>query len=1143
MRLTIAKAGLTLALGSAFLAASCSSGSGGGSSAAADKLAVVSINVLEGQEWQINRAIDILFNQAIDFATVNLNTINIVDEHGNGATGIFSQPSGNGLSGKSMVRFQPTCPTLADNSDAGLLPNGVYQLTVRGSKVGGTTVLSTAGEPLEEGALRTFTTPDSEDPQVLFVDTTAGPPVVIVRQLNDNPDLPATSLILGGIEQEFLWSTLNQQARLPFEVPLNHYSIPENQIEVIIQFNQPVLASPENINSDMIRLRYFDVAADDFLDMQTEVELIENCTESGAAVRVSPLGIVPQDALLVVELRQGFKDLIGDSTSADVSNFSVMQTVEAGQANPLHPTVDNPEVDDIFEGFDLSGNELGSLEDTGASFGVPAADWGGGSLEASFAFGGTGGPGGDFDWHIPPATELVLDTVSDTIQGGPGGTPTTTQAVINGIVDVRDVFIPATSTLRIVGPNTCTILASGSVRIEGEITINGSDSPGVGTLDTTNQPEVGAKGNGGGGDGGTGSFLTTQSTPRGGRGFGAFNVSNLGGQGGEASYATITKDARRGAGGGGGNLGPSIYHLFADGETVMTRVQARVGFDGEPGAPGGLEGFGAVSQDKRAQGGLIGPSPFLDNNPDNNFLGTMITSDGVVIMGELNGVHAGAGGGAGGDAVKSDSFPLVPFTSIGDEKGAGGGGGAGGLRILAIGPITIGGEVGSAPARISADGGDGGGGENTNFFDRVGGGSGGGSGGHLVFSSAARIDIYGVADASLGTGFWYRDDPTEPKHALRPISAMGGQGGAGNNSEGGANQLGPSTWRCDSIPTFYDEGLVGVPPFKPKADFFCFWAQQDQGDPSGFWSLAAGGDGQPGIIQFHVDDPANNLEFHDVPDQVFDYSQGQDISQAISPPPLGWKAPETPPDRMVPFFGRLSQAQSKWIPLGLGRLVPGGGNDLVNLTFAGTNTADGIVPGDGSGAVSPLPPLLGPQVVTSPTFSMTLDASGLGAGDELYTENSRLLKGFTVKLEDSSDVTNFVNYVIVSATYDSVGDTFSLGLDPNGENPAAFQAGGSIQAYLVPYFVRVITNAIADSYPEETSVRVRFDATTIDTVLGGPSESSAFGFTPDIADLNAGDVWDFVRFDVEFDIDKSADGIDITTPRPGIDHLRVHFDF
>jgi hypothetical protein len=133
--------------------------------------------------------------------------------------------------------------------------------------------------------------------------------------------------------------------------------------------------------------------------------------------------------------------------------------------------------------------------------------------------------------------------------------------VINGIVDVRDVAILSTGTVLIQGPNPCRILASGTVRIDGQVLLRGNNNLGVTTMNMTSIPEWGAPGQAGGGRGGTGSYLTTQSTPAGETGSGAFNAPGLGGVGGEAGFnpnfqSDITDDYRRPGGGGGGRFGP-----------------------------------------------------------------------------------------------------------------------------------------------------------------------------------------------------------------------------------------------------------------------------------------------------------------------------------------------------------------------------------------------------------------------------------------------------------------------------------------------------------------------------------------------------------------------------------------------------------
>ena len=421
-------------------------------------------------------------------------------------------------------------------------------------------------------------------------------------------------------------------------------------------------------------------------------------------------------------------------------------------------------------------------------------------------------------------------------------------------------------------------------------------------------------------------------------------------------------------------------------------------------------------------------------------------------------------------------------------------------------------------------------------------GSGGGSGGHIVLSSAAEIVIWGKAQ---NADYWYTDDPTMITHHPRIISAMGGQGGSGHADRGGANANGPTPWPCDRIPFDFFEGFPDAPPL----DNACYYSFPDFGDKEGGPVVGAGGDGGPGIIQFHVEDPATRLRFPTLElEQGTNYGNGLDVSPACAPPPLGWHTPFDPVDNMIPFFGRLSRSQSRWIALGMARVNPGGSDDQVELRFEGTD-ANGIVPHAGS-TVDQLPSIVGPDPLGGPgstpyidTDGRTLvfDAAGLGAQDLMLKANPRLLLEYSVQLEEAGNPTNFQRFRITAAEYDASSDRLVTHVDANGPELTDFQAG-SIDAALVPHFLRVLTSGIEDAYPFDTAVKVLFDATKIDPLSGGPDEAGAHGFTADIADLNSDD-WDFFRFQVEFDLDTDGTGVEITTPRPGLDILRIDFGF
>lgn len=336
----------------------------------------------------------------------------------------------------------------------------------------------------------------------------------------------------------------------------------------------------------------------------------------------------------------------------------------------------------------------------------------------------------------------------------------------NGPVTVANLRIEAGATLRVVGAQPFDLLAHDSIELDGVLDLSGFDAPPIWTLDTPQIPEPGAPGGPAGGRGGTGSWKTTQSTPHGWSGTSPVGHPGLGGGGGESGWNPSTASLgilRRAAGGGGGVLGPDRPLVPGDLEHPDNR-----GLVALPGRNGNPQASSAVTLQPPPIGGVVGSAVFVDWISDNDFFGRKPSGTGSVVVGELTAPRAGQGGGAGGDAVRADTFPPGLFIFSDQDKGAAGGGG-GGLGILQARVIRVGPE-----GRILADGGDGGAGENTLYINRIGGGGAGGSGGMLVLQ-ARTIDL-GAAGPE----------------ALR---ARGGAGGAGANNvplaEGGGGHGGP----------------------------------------------------------------------------------------------------------------------------------------------------------------------------------------------------------------------------------------------------------------------------------------------------------------------------------------------------------------
>ena len=1156
---------------------------------------------MQGSVWKLNRPINLEFTEDIDFSTVSPTTVQIIDEFGVPAIGVFS------LVDARTIRFQPKCPTNDTNSDGGLAQGRNYRLTVsslsHGGIGGGVTVRNTAGEGLDRGSNVSFTTPVSNDTLVLFSDVVAGPPQVRILGAEDEAPTSTVGSIYSYVEfgedpedaEYFRFDATDQRGEIPSLVPLNLYSDTSQRFAVVLNFNQPVAGSDSNINSDLIRLEYYNEAAGAWLRITSSVELQANCSVGGASVRLQPTGIVPQGAALRVSLQAGFRDLIGEQIQSSQTRFAHLQSDAATPSTPGGQEGEGS--DEILERFTLGGGLSGSQEDPTVASALPRANWGNaaspGVLSASFDFDGTGGLGGEFDVKIRSGQTVILTTDADVISGGPGASTSSTQPVLNGRLDVRNLTIEEGGRLVFIGPNTASILATGEVRVDGLISVNGGGNFGVSTLATANFPEEGASGQAGGGDGGIASVFTSQSTPRGSRGEGAFGAPGFGGEGGESTFSPFgpcDTERRRAAGGGGGRLGADVrYDVDGTFAEPLAICQTLVGLDAEPGFPGSLQGTGAVSQIGPGQGGAMAPGPFSDVREDNDFFGTMIDPAGVQIRGELTSLWAGSGGGGGGDAVTSSTFPLTPFTVSGDEKGSGGGGGAGGLLVLAIGDIII-----EANGSVTANGGHGGGGENSIYLDRIGGGSGGGSGGHIIMSSAGSIIIEAEATAEY-TGAFYRDDIDRNSHESRALSALGGQGGAGRRDRCGAGADGTTGWRADGIPQSAFEGRTDIAPntgVLPNTFAWCNalptgGACSDLTPGPEGTAFGGGGDGGPGIIQLQVSDPDTQLVFGAAGLTGYQ-SIGLDVTRSMAPPPIGWRSPEEQPSVLVPFFSSRSESFSRWIPMGLARQNPDGTTNQLEFVFEGTDADASVVRENGLGAeLAPILPYMGVSVAgTAPSIDpvtavLRVPSADLEDVNGLYSRNAMLLREFEVRLRDSDAPLQEVTYTVVSAIYDEANDEYVLSLDPRGLELSADVselelASGDLQVEVVPYYFRLIADGVTDLYPAGTDIKILFDATIEDPLTGEPSSNAEAsyssrvdaaamnldvknGFAKQIAALN-GQVatpgqtdpnnvvlesvhWDFVRFKVEFDIATGAGVANLNGSRPGIDFLRLAYRF
>jgi hypothetical protein len=1130
----------TLLLG---LALSGCSGGGSSGSGSGSGFQVETISVQSGSIWQINRPIEIRFNQPVDFSTVNLNTIQVFRVGGGTAAGEFRVGTlpGTTTPDPKRIVFSPRCPTLSNYSDAGFAPGGVaYRINI----VGGTgfTVESQSGGGLSLGQTRDFTTPNSLVPTVLFVDTASGPPAAIIRTNASN--LNASYLELGGSDatadrvyfqpRALPDAALGADVPTGFLAPLNLYSSQSERVSVLLTMNQALDPASSNINSETVRLEYKNETSNTWLPLANETTLVANCTETGSVLRLDPIGILPQDRQIRVVLSSNLRDLVGDVNLVDVpvAAFRVKSIV-------------GDTADELLEEFssDFFEDQTSQLSDPAA----PRAIWDGGVLKPNFDFDGNGGPGGDFDWEVGSAVvgsapeNVILDTTFTLITNA---NQTATQAVVNGVVNVRNFTIFQGSSVTAIGPNPLRILASGNVVIDGRLICKGSNNRGVATLDTTCIPEIGSDGNLGGGKGGSGSYLTTQSTPKGQDGFGAFNLPGLGGEGGHSSFRAGGDSTRRPGGGGGGALGANVFEVARPTcfDQTVIGLDAERGFPGTPGSGDALLGAGT-----KPQGGIVGTRPFADNDSTNDFLGLMVTTTGQVVRGELAQIWAGAGGGGGGDSCNTAAFPTTPFLCSGDEKGCGGGGGGGSVTILALGDIRLG-----QRGVIDAGGGVGGGGENSasGGITRIGGGSGGGSGGHIILQSASQVDLSNCQTA-FGAG----------------IFARGGQGGAGKNDKGGAKAPGLATGpSLDALPAnSYPTTAPTTTECEVVAGSFGYTFSNTVGNGPTDNDNAldnvvtcAGGDGGPGIIQIHVQRLSTDPNQSDL--KIPTNSTVNPVRSIISPPPVGSTPAniQTPGlwNQLLPQFGRFSTGVSAWIPLGGANVQPGSSVTApVDFLFGGTSTTTGLI-NSAAGVVTQLPSIFTGTIANEPALpyitaddrSVVFDGTGL---DAIYKQNPSLLRRFQLRFQVGAAVSKFE---VTSASWNATSGQMRVSVASSGAPLGSFVAGA--QVTLIPRFFGVSTNGTLDSLPASSAIRIRFQAAkanaaglpdlTNPSATPGSATATATTFLDNPALIqtyaNAKD-FVFFRFRVDFDILNDGSSLSFQTPRPEIDFLRVPFKF
>ncbi len=1174
---------------------------------------VESTNMGDGVTWQLNKLIQLTFNNPVDMDSVHFGTVLF-------ASGDVTQPVTGSFEvdaeDNRTVYFRPTCPTANDNSNGGFLPGGkTYTMTIPTStKYGAEVLRDIKGRSLAQGFSRTFRTPTGAGSS-LFLDYTNGPPKL--RDAN------------------------------PIEWPegLNFYNDPDPSIR--FYFNQAIDARNLNLNLQNLYILFADgeigTANEDVFPITNKlpgsIRIEQNCVSTGAIVLFEVAGLLPPNRKLQPVIKREFTDIAGQSNFTDIEPATHSTPTLAVALNDSGTDWSTKEVPDEFQEFFDGSTEI----DLTTALPLPGASFEDGYVQANFDFPGVFTTK---DFYIDSDSEITTDSQSFFTD-----TANTTHTILNGVINCRNFVLDAGAELRARGGNPLVIYASGSVTIDGKINVSGNNAVWPTGLNSPQRPEGGAKGECGGGAGGTSSQEVFQETFRGSSGAGAWGFAGSGGQGGEGGFNQEAGNAGSynkecvsncAAGGGGGTFaltdsvsiywtrwkekdrmpsvdrnysmdhrlnwntatdpqlsGTRFVYTVSGGEagirgsswgTTETDDQKIVGVfgmedespdfiydpltgeaqDGWKHGSGGTfnqrfstpwtdpigdpnpfsndtDGMTVAVDDmndyprmlghptRGADGGLAGPSIFSnDGSTANDFWGARVNNDGSVTSGELLIPWAGAGGGASGDMViywrtgpsgdkdpLEDVFPEPNFPNgqiAKYRKGAPGGGGGGQVLIMSIGDIVIG-----SSGKVHARGGNGMGGESIGWTYGQVSGSGGGSGGHIVLSTASKLDLSAIDitdSTQAGDQNWtiadkdYYEIPISGVYFTEVLNAVGGRRG----------------WAMSAV----NNADLGT-------------GMKDDGNET--YAVGRGGAGGNGVVQIHVPEPTTDILWPSSKDtEIKDYLHNGDvINNDLDRDRLEemlriFAAPK--PYALVPFFSARSMFRSKWIDTGLAELrqpSTGLGVDYPDynssvLAMMGVNTSTGNI-NTTSGMVTALT-----AITSGSSASLTLfefegriaNASSTFAGIEHFLLQPNLLRGYGFQANSATTATR----TVVSAAYNSTTDTLTLLTDPaDGSLLVGAGANWAIQ----PRFFRMATSGLNDALPDSATVRIQFQGAE-ESGAGTNEPGTPFPDTNTwTSDLSQLEGQRFIRYQVLFNIDAESTGVDLTTPRPLMSYFKVPF--
>ena len=951
--------------------AACSGGSSSDGSSTGGDFIVLSTEPSDNAQLFLNDPIRIDFSNPVDLSSVDLTTFSfqVFDQIGNSVAEPVAGSFRLGVSpGDTEVgrrlEFVPVLPTNDLFTNGGFRPGRTYMVQlVGGSQVNNTVIRDASGRGLDLPQSFQFSTADGTAPGQLFRNTAGGGPKRTGFEITPTPD--TTGVVLNKLGNPPV------ELRLKFDQPLNPSS---SNVPVAI-VTDPLL---RNSNSrGRVFVEYDDPELGNNIWIPADVELEFNGID-GSTLVLRPLGVMPNNALVRVVVERTLEDISGESNVANVAYERVFGSFETKRAY-------EQQFDGIVDNFLATSNV-----DLNAAFSEPLGEVGPGYLKAGFDFEGTV-TGAVFE---PTAPETILNT-NFTLVNPQNGSPFN---VSGGVFNFNRVTIPAGKVVRGQGTNPMVWLVAGTFDVAGVLSVRGGDGQRVNTSGNANVAKAGGAGVCGGGDGGDGSPSSIARDLAGSTGKGPQQVVGLGGAGGVLSCSA---GCARGAGGGGGSLatqGDPNYKQKIAASGTATPLNPFAIFQQQNGTGGnGCAGI-AGSVTRNLEGGVPGPTVFVDARNDNNFWGIGVRFDqSLRITGELAVPTGGGGGGGGGDLSYNSNCGVEDPNFENDSSGGGGGGGGGVLIVKALGPIIIR-ETGT----ISADGGSGGGGEPSSS-STAGGGGGGGAGGMVVLMSADSIEINARGNTYAANDYDFS------------ISADGGVCVTGSQPpiiQGkypASGQIIGTSFRTnyDSVPLGGFGGMGIVQLMAPP------------GDP------ATTTDGTNTILDDNIQVVFNGANVSGAQKQAVlawrgfpnEFGQGVDDSGALITAPIDSQGDIRPAPTLLPTaFARKSRLRSKWIDTGAtarrelvvpdelprGIVTSGGVQSGPTYEWSGVEASPGLALGYADHVVAQgRASVLYPTVVTAtsiltrnanstflgrPAYRLLLAQSSLGSTNDRYVQ-------------------------------------------------------------------------------------------------------------------------------------------------------------